>query len=133
MQIPEDIVLEVDKEENLKENEKDNVQKCPVRAMPPINLLDITQVKLRDTSKPAKSSGKPPSPTSGGKPGWLAELNQKQAKRKSLDLIEEAKKQEKVIKSSSENIIKDTKKVEKTSIVSSESTPKTKELKSTGY
>jgi hypothetical protein len=53
-------------------------------------MLDITQVKLRDS---AKSNIKSNSPGSGGKPSWLAELSQKQAKRKSLDLVEEPKKE----------------------------------------
>jgi len=100
--IPEDIVLEVELEEETKGKEKDN-NKIPIKAMPPINLLDITQVKLRDSSKSVKSPGKPASPTTGGKPIWLAELSQKQAKRKSLDLIEETKKDEKISQSTSES------------------------------
>ena len=89
-------------EEETKGKEKDN-DKIPIKAMPPINLLDITQVKLRDSSKSVKLPGKPASPTTGGKPIWLAELSQKQAKRKSLDLIEETKKDEKISQSTSES------------------------------
>ena len=72
--------------------------------MSPISLLDITQVKLKDSSKTSKSLGKPSSPTVGSKPSWLAELSQKQASRKSLDVIEQTKKVEKKMsRSVSEN------------------------------
>ena len=60
------------------------------KQVPQIKILDITKVKLRDS---AKSNIKSNSPGPGGKPSWLAELSQKQAKRKSLDLVEEPKKE----------------------------------------
>ena len=60
------------------------------KQVPQIKMLDITQVKLRDS---AKSNIKSNSQGSGAKPSWLAELSQKQAKRKSLDLVEEPKKE----------------------------------------
>jgi len=101
--IPEDIILEVEEEDNTTEKEKVSHQE-PMKPMSPICLLDITQVKLKDSSKTSKSLGKPSSPTVGSKPSWLAELSQKQASRKSLDVIEQTKKVEKKMsRSVSEN------------------------------
>ena len=60
--------------------------------MPPIKMLDISQVKLRDSSK-SKSFKSSPTSSDGGKPIWLAELSRKQANRKSADVIEELKKE----------------------------------------
>jgi len=98
--IPEDIILEVEEEEKSKEKEKDT-KRSPIK-VPQINLLDITQVKLRDSSKTAKLQIKSSSPTPGGKPSWLAELSQKQAKRKSVDVLEEPKKEKSISRSKSE-------------------------------
>merc|ERR1712013_457820 len=52
--IPEDIILEVEEEDNTTEKEKVSHQE-PIKPMSPICLLDITQVKLKDSSKTSKS------------------------------------------------------------------------------
>ena len=90
----------MEEEEKSKEKEN-NSDRSPIK-VPPINLLDITQVKLRDSSKTVKPYIKSSSPTPGGKPSWLAELSQKQAKRKSVDVLEEPKKEKSISRSKSE-------------------------------
>ena len=70
---------------------------------PQMKILDFPQVKLREFKKPTNTNPTSSSQSSGGKPSWLEELSNKQAKRKSVEVGEEPKKKEKYRRSQSED------------------------------
>jgi len=96
--IPEELRIE---QEDLPEEEK---KKDKINAEKPIlKMLDVSQVKLRETKKPTKTMARSSSPIAGAKPSWLDELSKKQANRKSLGFEEELTIEKKISRSKSKD------------------------------
>merc|ERR1711915_205594 len=87
--IPDEIIIEAEEDEVKDEPEDKKKMGHGLQ----IKMLDISQVKLRDASKPFKSSTgiRTSSPKTDEKPVWLAELTKKQGTRNSSDATEDSK------------------------------------------
>ena len=85
-QIPDLKDLEIDTEEEEEVEVKEAAAEVSVQPVPVMKMLDISQVKLRET-KPAPAS-RPK--TEGEKkvvPSWMEELSKKQANRRSVGIF----------------------------------------------